>query len=135
MALVGYNDLQAGSAYQPVVHEQFGRWIAYIGHHGRTNAVPTPLNPLTGSSEPNGTSILEVTDPRHPQYLAHIPGEPGLYEAGGAQMVRVCDGKTLPRGDRKAVYLLRRFGYAAHEIWNTADPSVIRSWSPASSKA
>jgi hypothetical protein len=34
MSLVGYNDLQARSAYQPVIHEQSGRWIAYIGHHG-----------------------------------------------------------------------------------------------------
>lgn len=28
MGLVGYNDLQARSAYQPLIHEQFGRWIA-----------------------------------------------------------------------------------------------------------
>jgi hypothetical protein len=33
MVLVGYHDLQARSAYQPVVREQNGRWIAYIGHH------------------------------------------------------------------------------------------------------
>ena len=31
MVLVGYHDLQARSAYQPVVREQNGRWIAYIG--------------------------------------------------------------------------------------------------------
>jgi hypothetical protein len=31
MALVGYHDLQARSAYQPLVREQNGRWIAYIG--------------------------------------------------------------------------------------------------------
>ena len=123
MALVGYNDLQARSAYQPVVHHQGDRWIAYIGHHGGTQAVPKPVNPLTGQPEDNGTSIVDVTDPSHPKYLAHIPGEPGLYEAGGAQMARVCDGKTLPKGDPAAVYLLRPFGNAAHEIWNTADPS------------
>ena len=34
MDLVGYNDLQARSAYQPTIHEQGGRWIAYVGHHG-----------------------------------------------------------------------------------------------------
>ena len=34
MKLAGYNDLQARSAYQPVIVEQKGRWIAYIGHHG-----------------------------------------------------------------------------------------------------
>jgi hypothetical protein len=123
MALVGYSDLQARSAYQPVIHEQSGRWIAYIGHHGGTEAVPKPLNKLTGQNEPDGTSILDVTDPHHPKYLAHIPGEEGLAEAGGAQMVRVCDGKSLPKGDPKAVYMLRTFGNSAHEIWNTADPA------------
>jgi hypothetical protein len=51
MALVGYSDLQARSAYQPVIHDQFGRWIAYIGHHGGTDAVPNPKNPLTGAEE------------------------------------------------------------------------------------
>ena len=123
MALLGTSDLQGRSAYQPVIHEQNGRWIAYIGHHGGTDAVPKPINPLTGSAEFNGTSIVDVTDPRHPTYVAHIPGEAGLYEAGGAQMARVCDGKTLPKGDPSAVYLLRTFGNSAHEIWNTADPS------------
>ena len=61
--------------------------------------------------------------PTSPRYLAHIPGEPGLAESGGAQMVRVCDGKALPKGDRNAVYMLRTFGGEAHEIWNVADPA------------
>ena len=123
MALVGSHDLQARSAYQPVIHNQGGRWIAYIGHHGGTPDVPKPVNSLTGAAEFNGTSIIDVTDPRRPKYLAHIPGEPGNYEEGGAQMVRVCDGKGLPKGDPNAVYMLRTFGNAAHEIWNTVDPS------------
>src|ERR1044071_8216004 len=38
-------------------------------------------------------------------------------------MTRVCDGKILPKGDPNAVYLLRSFGGAGHEIWNVADPS------------
>ena len=38
-------------------------------------------------------------------------------------MVRVCDGKTLPKGDKSAVYMLRTFGGDAHEIWNVADPA------------
>jgi hypothetical protein len=37
-------------------------------------------------------------------------------------MVRICDGKTLPKGDPAAVYMLRTFGSEAHEIWNVADP-------------
>ena len=31
MELVGYNDLQARSAYQPTIHKQGNRWIAYVG--------------------------------------------------------------------------------------------------------
>src|SRR5437868_4917529 len=102
MALVGYSDLQARSAYQPLVHQQGGRWIAYIGHHGGIPEAEKPINPLTGQAEFNGTSLVDVTDPAHPNYLAHIPGESGNYEAGGAQMVRVCDGKSLAKGDPDA---------------------------------
>ncbi len=123
MRLVGFSDLQARSAYQPTIHHQGDRYIAYIGHHGGTDAAPTPVNPLTGAAEPNGTSIIDVTDPAHPRYLRHLPAQPGLYEGGGAQMVRVCDGKSLPKGDPAAVYMLRTFGSEAHEIWNTADPA------------
>src|SRR5215467_12098846 len=73
MQLVGTNDLQARSTYQPVVHKQGGRYILYAGHH----ALGT--NPVTGqplpafNNEPNGTSLVDVTDPNNSVYLAHIP--------------------------------------------------------------
>ncbi|MEK6593403.1 MAG: hypothetical protein AABZ67_09980 [Pseudomonadota bacterium] len=117
MELLGYNDLQARSAYHPVLNEQNGRWIAYIGHHGGA-----ALNPLTGNKEPNGTSIVDVTDPKNPKYLHHIPGEAGQGERGGAQMVRTCNGRDLPKGDRSKSYLLRSFGNTAHEIWDVTVP-------------
>jgi hypothetical protein len=123
MRLVGYSDLQARSAYQPTIHKQGDRYIAYIGHHGGTDGVPKPNNPLTGQPEFNGTSVVDVTDPANPKYLKHIPGLQGLGEAGGGQMTRVCDGRSLPKGDPNAVYLLRTFGGQAHEIWNVADPA------------
>jgi hypothetical protein len=123
MRLVGHNDLQARSAYQPTIHRQGNRYIAYIGHHGGTQSVPKPNNPLTGQAEFNGTSIVDVTDPANPKYLKHIPGLEGLGEQGGGQMTRVCDGRALPKGDANAVYLLRTFGGRAHEIWNVADPA------------
>jgi hypothetical protein len=123
MRLVGYNDLQGRSAYQPTIHHQGNRYIAYIGHHGGTPEAPKPDNTLSGQPEFNGTSIIDVTDPAHPQYLAHIPGTPGNYEEGGAQMTRVCDGKTLPKGDANKTYLLRVFGGKNHQIYDVTDPA------------
>jgi hypothetical protein len=122
MRLVGYNDLQGRGAYQPTIQKQGDRYIAYIGHHGGSIAVPKPLNPLTGQEEFNGTSIVDVTDPKNPKYLVHIPGTPGNYESGGAQMVRVCSGATLPHADHSKFYMLRVFGGKAHEIWDVTVP-------------
>jgi hypothetical protein len=117
MALVGYNDLQARTAYQPVIHRHGSRWIAYVGHHGGVQ-----VNPLAGVKENNGTSILDVTNPKQPKYLAHVPGDEGEGEAGAAQMVRVCEGRTLPKGDPAKVYMLRSFGNQGHEIWDVTVP-------------
>src|ERR1044072_9155125 len=123
MRLVGMSDLQARSAYQPTVHKQGERYIAYIGHPGGTPDVPKPVNRITGQAEFNGTSILDVTDPANPKYLKHLPGLEGHYEEGGAQMVRVCDGRGLPKGDASKTYMLRVFGGKAHEIWDVSDPA------------
>jgi len=123
MEQAGWNDLQGRSAYQPIIISQDGRFIAYVGHHATRHI---PMNPLTGKAEPSGTSIVDVTDPANTKYLAHIPGPSaagGGEDSGGAQMVRVCSGNTLPRGVRGRWYLLRPFGSTAHEIWDVTDPS------------
>ncbi|WP_299787997.1 hypothetical protein [Ramlibacter sp.] len=117
MRLVGTNDLQGRTAYQPTIHKQGKRWILYVGHHGDRK-----LNPLTGAQEDNGTSIVDVTDPGHPRYLAHIPGEEGKAEQGGAQMVRVCSGSDLPKADKSKYYMLRVFGNQSHQIWDVTVP-------------
>ncbi len=121
MELVGHDALQARSAYQPTIKRQGDRWIAYVGHHAGM-----VLNPLTGQMEENGTSILDVTDPKSPKYLAHIPGEVakgGGGDAGGAQMVRVCSGSELPHADKSKFYMLRSFGNSSHEMWDVSDPA------------
>src|SRR6266702_6940386 len=123
MRLVGHNDLQGRTAYQPTIVKQGSRYIAYVGHHGGSAENPKPMNPLTGQAELNGTSIVDVTDPKNPKYLAHIPGAVGDGEAGAAQMTRVCDGKSLGKGDPNKVYLLRAFGREGHETWDVTDPS------------
>jgi hypothetical protein len=94
MRLLGYNDLQARSAYQPVIQRQGNRWIAYVGHHGGM-----ALNPLTGKEESNGTSIVDVTDPANPNYL---PGQPELPlshsgRAGGRRGRRGANGARVQR--------------------------------------
>jgi len=119
MELAGFSDLQGRSAYQPIIIHQDGKEIAYVGHH-----TGSAMNPLTGVVEPNGTSIVDVTDPSKTKYLAHIPGSAeGGEEAGGAQMVRVCSGSILPRGVHGKWYLLRALGSTAHEIFDVTDPS------------
>src|SRR2546430_9727617 len=102
MKLIGTSDLQARSAYQPTIHHQGDRWIAYIGHHGGTDDTPAPRNPLTGKTEPNGTPIVDVTHPAQPRYFRHIPGQEGKYEGSGAQMGRACDGQGLAQCDLHA---------------------------------
>jgi hypothetical protein len=115
MEIVGHDDLQGRSAYQPVIINQDGRWIAYVGHHDNQKPI---MNPMTGKAEINGTSIVDVTDPAKTKYLAHI--ESGR---GGAQMVRVCSGNTLPHGVKGKWYLLRPHGNSGHEIYDVTDPA------------
>ena len=124
MRLVGFDDLQARSSYQPTIHHRAdGRYFAYIGHHGADKENPTRLNRLNGKQELNGTSIIDVTDPAHPKTVAHIPGDVGEAEAGGSSFVRVCDARTWGKGDPNAVYMLRAFGKQGHEVWNVTDPA------------
>ena len=118
MELAGWSDLQGRSAYQPIIVNENGREILYVGHH-----TGSAMNPLTGVVEPNGTSIVDVTDAAKPKYLFHIPGSSeGGEEGGGAQMVRACSGSVLPRGVRGKWYLLRPNGSTSHEIYDVTDP-------------
>ena len=85
------------------------------------------MNPLTGQAEFNGTSILDVTDPASPRTLAHIPGEPGFDEDGGAQMVRVCDNRGLRNAaDPAGFTMLRTQGNAGHQLFDVTDPAKPR---------
>lgn len=109
MKLIGHHDLSGRSSYMPVAHFQHGRWMLYVGHQSGA-----ALNPLTQKMEPNGVSILDVTDPAHPLYLAHIVGP----AHGGAQHVRVCDGVA----DKSRTYALVTYGRTAHRIYEVTDP-------------
>lgn len=128
VVLLGRDDLQGRPSYQPVIHDQGGRRLLYVGHHpGRA------LNPLTGKQEANGTSIVDVTDPKQPRYLAHVPATPLDWPADaddfvktGGQHVQVCDGSVLPQGRKGRVYMLRNQGNAGNEVVDVTDPARAR---------
>ncbi len=114
---LGHNDLQGRITYQTTVHTQGNQVIAYAGHFG--NGPTGSLNPLTGKYEINGTSIVDVTDPRHPKYLFHIEAK-----KGGARMAKLCEGSELPSGLAGHTYLLRENGAVSHEVWDVTNPSM-----------
>ena len=116
MRLVGYHDLQARSAYQPVVHAYGDRRILFVGQHAGES-----LNPETGLIEVNGLSILDVTDPSSPTLLKHLP--PTGLEASGSQHVQICDGDVLPEGDPDRVYMVRTNGLIGYEMFDATDPA------------
>lgn len=117
LRLVGQNDLQARSAYQPVVHRYGERRILFVGHHAGE-----ALNPITGLLEKNGLSILDVTDPAAPAYLAHLP--PTGPEASGTQHVQICDGSALPNADDGKIYAIRTNGQVGYEVVDVTDPAA-----------
>jgi hypothetical protein len=43
------------------VHQSFGRWVAYIGHHGGIPEAEKPVNPLTGQE--SSTAPRSSTSP------------------------------------------------------------------------
>lgn len=129
MRRVGHTDLQGRPSYQPnVIQYPDGRWIAFAGTH---NNIPRPRpgftflpNPLNNNAdEPNGTMIIDVTDPANPMEMFHIPVPvPG----GQAQMARMCLGSDLNEDLRGKVYLMRNIQgntaqMSGYEVWDVTD--------------
>lgn len=54
---VGYHDLNGKPAFKLALQEVNGRWYLYLAHLWH-----------------RGWSILDVTDPTAPEFVAHIPG-------------------------------------------------------------
>jgi hypothetical protein len=120
---VSHEPLQARQTYQMVVHKQGDRWLLYLGHLRGTET-----NPQTKRAEPNGSSVVDVTDPAKPRYLRHIPPTPAPWfkgeavDATGGQHVQLCDGDALPAGRKGRTYLLRNQGAIAQEVLDVTDP-------------
>ena len=66
--LIGHSNLQGRNSLQVFLKGNY----AYIGHHRGEE-----FNPLSGKVESNGTMIVDVTHPRQPKIVKHIPGRKG----------------------------------------------------------
>lgn len=111
--LVGHSDLQGRDALQVVLKGSY----AYVGHHrGRER------NPLTGVVEWNGTTILDVSNPKLPKIIKHLPGYEGAESRAVQVAERYFDGRD---------YLLRnqesgRFtGFEVWDITDRASPTLV----------
>ena len=118
MEIVGHDDLQGRSAYQPIIINQDGRQIAYVGHHDNQKPI---VNPMTGKPEINGTSIVDVTDPAKTEVpRAHSTVE----DRSAARRWCACAAATRCRtASRASGTCCARFGNSAHEIYDVTDPA------------
>ncbi|MPZ44114.1 MAG: hypothetical protein GEV05_12040 [Betaproteobacteria bacterium] len=111
--LIGYHDLQGRESLQVTLQ---GDWC-YVGHLPGSSR-----NPLTGKDEPNGTSILNVSNPARPELLAHIPGA----AEANCRSVQVIDS---PRDGRR--YLARNHetasacSFQVFDITDRAKPEMV----------
>jgi hypothetical protein len=133
MVLLGHNDLQNRPIYQPTVHKYptnaqsayAGKTLLFLGTHSANNGngpctgrtLPNPLN--GGACERDGTMIVDVTQPTHPEVVKHLPP---ATSATLAQMVRVCDGATGKLGQTGHVYMLRNDGNSQHDVYDVTNP-------------
>ena len=103
MALVGHDDLQARSAYQPVIHQQGGRWIAYVGHHGGK-----AMNPLTGQRTRTTAPRSSTSPIRARRAISRTsPASRARAKPAARRWCACATAPTCRRRDQSKVYLLR----------------------------
>lgn len=112
MRFVGMHDLHARSAYQPTIHKQGDRWIAYIGHDGGREAVPNPVR--GGGAGRDRSGFLEFA--RKPQPFLFRGGERFFQLAALSRKLR----RFLRLAD-EGVRLAERRIDACHQISELTD--------------
>jgi hypothetical protein len=116
--LIGHSNLQGRNSLQVFLKGNY----AYIGHHRGEE-----FNPLSGKVESNGTMIVDVTHPRQPKIVKHIPGRKGAESRAVQVAEKYFDGKD---------YLLRNQEsgeFTGFEIWdiaNKANPQMVSTIGP-----
>jgi hypothetical protein len=142
MRRVGHTNLQGRAAYHPdFITYPDGRVIAFVGTHSSANPADPPINPDSNLPkpnplqpgnpvEPNGTMIIDVTDPKNPVEKFHIPG-PIASGAAQTQSNRMCLGSDLPGGTPGKVYMMRNVqgssaaGYEVWDVTNVTSPTLV----------
>ena len=72
--VLGYHDLNGKPAFKLAMQEVNGRWYLYLAHLWH-----------------RGWSILDVTDPTAPEFVAFIPGPENTWTI----QIQVADGKMI----------------------------------------
>jgi hypothetical protein len=135
MRRVGHTDLQGRAAYHPdFIRYPSGRVIAFVGTHSNTTDNGPRPNPLKPGSpvEPNGTMIIDITNPKKPVEKFHIPG-PIASGAAQTQSNRMCLGSDLPGGTPGRVYMMRNvqtgtLAVSGYEVWDVtilSNPTLV----------
>jgi len=136
MRRVGHVDLQGRAAYHPYfINYPDGRVIAFVGTHSGGSGADAPKpNPLKAGSpvEPNGTMIVDITDPKKPVEKYHIAGNA---QGAQSQSNRMCLGSDLPDGIPGKVYMMRNVqsgdpAFSGYEVWDVTDvtsPTLVSS--------
>jgi hypothetical protein len=111
--LVGFNDLQGRESLQVALRENW----CYVGHLPGDRP-----NPLTGKTEHNGTSILDVSDPAKPKLVAHIPGGAPGANCRAVNVVKARDGKDyiIRNHETKA-----KCSFQVFDVTNRAKPEFV----------
>jgi hypothetical protein len=140
MRLIGYNDLQARSAYQPVIQRQGSRYIAYVGHHGGTR-----LNPQTGPQDDKrmvfmswfnaGVRAVDIRDPYNPKEIAYYV--PAISEKTDRRCLKLPAGERCKRAvqtnnvevdDRGYIYIVDRADTGMHILELTGSARGVASF-------
>ena len=105
---VGYHDLQGRPAFKLAMQEVGGRWYLYMGHLWH-----------------RGWTVLDVTDPTHPQHVIFLPGPENTWTI----QVQVADGKMITALERIAPGWGGKEGEVFSEgflIWDVSEPKKPR---------
>ena len=108
--LIGRSDLQGRESLQVTLRGNY----AYVGHHKGDE-----FNPLTERIEPNGTTILNVSDPFRPKEVGHFV--PETTDKTKPRLSKVIQTNDVDLDYRGLIYITDRAGAGLHILEYTGN--------------